>query len=174
MTIHIPVLNWTKLANIVSFRNQKDRRVSVLIRVTSGGLFLLLWAMQTYEVVPLLWLLLLTNSVFGCRILWGVYALGYYKKNLDERQMLVRYQATHRAHIIMVALLTVVTLFFFMTTTDDFSFLERLRLEKPAIFFILGGLTLFIGLLPQMMIAWLEPDPIEEIAPMTSTQNTSF
>ncbi len=130
--------------------------------IISGGLFLFLWAIQVYDLVPVLWICLITNIVFGGRVLLGVRELGYSTLSLDERQLFVRYKATQLAQNIIVITLTLITVFHFLTTTENFSFLSGLSLDRPTVFFTLGGLTIFIALLPNMMIAWLEPDPIEE------------
>lgn len=149
--------------------HQRERRSYVIVAAVASTLFLLLWTLQLTEPV-FLSLLLLTSVLTYTRLLLEVTRLGYRERKLDERQRELRNRAVQMAHTIIVRFLTVTTAVLFLATGDFGSPVSGLSADKPTIFFVLGGLTVQIALLPKLIVAWLEPDPAAEDAEVGGVQ----
>lgn len=78
---------------------------------------------------------------------------------LDERQRSVRNAMYVRAYQILGALLMTIGLYVYIASDSKTWWLPQSSLELQAVFW---GIWVFVMTLPAALIAWLEPDPLEE------------
>ena len=76
---------------------------------------------------------------------------------LDERQILVRYRASEYSFGIVTFIFSLVALYILMVPIFKIPLLsfDAIKMSFMILFFFLGGLR-------TVLVAWLEPDPIEE------------